>query len=129
MAKETEGDVIGIEAQEGQGSPYILMLTHKILASCFRRYFSIGLGKEWSKLVLKGLISKLHKPLVFPCPLMCHYNPRFPKMMDGKRLSTRKSPNIMASPIYPYHLPHLLTPLSKLPLPTHQFSPLMLVKG
>jgi hypothetical protein len=29
MAEETEGEVIGIEAQEGQGSPYTLMLTHK----------------------------------------------------------------------------------------------------
>jgi hypothetical protein len=46
MAKETEGEVIGIEAQEGLGSPYILMFIHKILASCFRMDFSIGLGKE-----------------------------------------------------------------------------------
>jgi hypothetical protein len=41
MDEETEGEVIGTEAQEGQGSPYILMLTHKSLASCFRLYFSI----------------------------------------------------------------------------------------
>jgi hypothetical protein len=27
MAEETEGEVTGTEAQEGQGSPYILMLT------------------------------------------------------------------------------------------------------
>jgi hypothetical protein len=116
MAEATEGEVIGTEAQEGQGSPYILMLTHKSLASCFRPYFSIGLGKEWSNLGLKGLLSKLHKPLVFPCPLMSHCNPRFLKMTDGKRLSTRQSPNIVAGPIYPYLLPCLLTPLSKLPL-------------
>jgi hypothetical protein len=29
IAEATEGDVIGTEAQEGQGSPYILTLTHK----------------------------------------------------------------------------------------------------
>ena len=46
MVEETEGEVIGTEAQEGQGSPYILMLTHKILASCFKSDSSIGLGKE-----------------------------------------------------------------------------------
>jgi hypothetical protein len=128
MAKETEGEVTGTEAQEGQGSPYILMLTHKSLASCFRPDFSIGLGKEWSNLGLKGLLSKFCKPLVSLCLLMSHCNPRFLKMMDGKRLSTRQSPNIVAGPIYPYLLLRLLTPLSKLP-PTHQCSPLMLAKG
>jgi hypothetical protein len=30
---------------------------------------------------------------------MSHCNPRFPKMTDGKRLSTRQSPNIVAGPI------------------------------
>jgi hypothetical protein len=39
MDVETEGEVIGTEAQEGQGSPYILMLTHKSLANCFRLDF------------------------------------------------------------------------------------------
>jgi hypothetical protein len=29
MAEATEGEVIGAEAQEGQGSPYTLMLTRK----------------------------------------------------------------------------------------------------
>ena len=29
MEEETEGEVTGIEAQEGQGYPYILTLTHK----------------------------------------------------------------------------------------------------
>jgi hypothetical protein len=29
MGKATEREVIGTEAQEGQGSPYILTLTHK----------------------------------------------------------------------------------------------------
>jgi hypothetical protein len=46
MAEATEGELIGTEAQEGQGSPYNLMLTRNIKASCFRLDFSIGLGKE-----------------------------------------------------------------------------------
>jgi hypothetical protein len=46
MAEEIEGEVIGTGAQEGPGSPYILMLIHKSLASCFRPDFSIGLGRE-----------------------------------------------------------------------------------
>jgi hypothetical protein len=29
MAEETEGEVIGTKAQEGQDSPYTLMLNHK----------------------------------------------------------------------------------------------------
>jgi hypothetical protein len=89
MAEETEGEVIGTEAQEGPGSPYILMLTHKSLDSCFRPDFSIGLGKEWSNPGPKGLLSKFRKPLVSLCLLTSHYNPRFLKMMDGERLSTR----------------------------------------
>jgi hypothetical protein len=39
MAMETE-------AQECLGSPYVLMLIHKILANCFKMVFLIGLGKE-----------------------------------------------------------------------------------
>jgi hypothetical protein len=35
MAEETEVEVTGTEAQEGPGSPYILMLIQKILANCF----------------------------------------------------------------------------------------------
>jgi hypothetical protein len=46
MTEETEVEVIGIEAQEGPGSPHILMLIHKSLANCFRPYFSIGLGRD-----------------------------------------------------------------------------------
>jgi len=46
MAKETVVEVIGTEAQEGQGSPYILMLIHRSLDNCFRMDFSIGLGRE-----------------------------------------------------------------------------------
>jgi hypothetical protein len=118
MVMETEGEVIGTEAQEGQGSPYILMLTHKSLANCFRLDFSIGLGREWSNLGLKGLLSKFRKPLVSLYPLTSHCNLRFLKMMDGKRLSTRQSPNIVAGPICPCLLLHLLTRLSKL-LPDH----------
>jgi hypothetical protein len=90
------------------------MLTHKSLANCFRPDFSIGLGKEWSNLGLKGLLSKFGKPLVSLCLLMSHCNPRFLKMMDGKRLSTRQSPNIVAGLIYPYLILRLLTPLSKI---------------
>jgi len=107
MAEETEGEVIGIEAQEGQYSPYILMLTHKRLAICFRPDFSIGLGKEWSNVGLKGLLSKFWNPLVLFYPLMSHCNPRFLKMTNGKRLSTRKSPKIVAGPICLCLLPHL----------------------
>jgi hypothetical protein len=129
MDKENKGEITGTEAQECQDFPYILMLTQKILASCFKPYFSIGLGKEWSNLGLKVLLFKFHKPLVSLCLPMSHCNPRFLKMTDGKRLSTRQSPNIVAGPIYPYLLLHLLTPLSKIPLPTHQCNPLMLVKG
>jgi hypothetical protein len=46
MAEETKGEVIGTGAQEGLGSPYILMLIHKRLANCFRSDFSIGLIRE-----------------------------------------------------------------------------------
>jgi hypothetical protein len=63
MVVETKGEVIGTEAQEGQGSPYILMLTHKSLANCFKIDFSNGLGREWSNLGLKGLLSKSCKHL------------------------------------------------------------------
>jgi hypothetical protein len=104
MAKETEGEIIGIEAQEGLDSPYILMLIHKHLASCFRPDFSIGLGKEWSNPGLKGLLSKFYKPLVSLCLLMSHCNPRFLKMMDRKRLSTQQYLNIMAG-LLSFHAP------------------------
>jgi hypothetical protein len=46
MVKETEVEVIGTEAQEGPGSPYILTLIHKTLANCFMLDSSIGLGSE-----------------------------------------------------------------------------------
>jgi hypothetical protein len=46
MAKEIEIEVIGTEAQEGLGSPYILTLIHKNLANCFMPYSSIGLGRK-----------------------------------------------------------------------------------
>jgi hypothetical protein len=69
MDEETEGEVIGIEAQEGKGSPYILMLTHKSSTNCFRLDFSTGLGREWSNLGLKGLLSKSRKP---PKSLICN---------------------------------------------------------
>jgi hypothetical protein len=53
---------------EGQGSPYILMPTHKSLANCFRLDFSTRLGREWSNLGLKGLLSKSCKPLGITIP-------------------------------------------------------------
>jgi hypothetical protein len=46
MVGETEVEVIGTEAQEGPGSPYILRLIHKSLANCFMPDSSIGLGRE-----------------------------------------------------------------------------------
>jgi hypothetical protein len=46
MAEETEVEVIGTEAQEDLGSPYILALIHKSLANCFMLDSSIGLGRE-----------------------------------------------------------------------------------
>jgi hypothetical protein len=46
MAEVTEVEVIGTEAQEGPGSPYILMLIQKSLANCFMRDSLIGLGRE-----------------------------------------------------------------------------------
>ena len=70
MVEETKGEVIGKEAQEGQGSPYILMLTHKSLASCFRLNFSIGLGKEWSNIVLKASFPSSTSPW-YPCSSSC----------------------------------------------------------
>jgi hypothetical protein len=89
MVEEIEGEIIGTEAQEGLGSPYILMLIHKSLASCFKPDFLIGLGKDCSNLEPKGPLSKFRKPLVSLCLLMSHCNLRFLKMMDGNRLSTR----------------------------------------
>jgi hypothetical protein len=127
MVRETEVEVIGTEAQEGQSSPYILMLIHKILANCLMLDFSIGLGRESSNLGLKDLLSKPHKPPVSPYLLMSHCNPRFLKMMDGKRLSTQQSPNIVAGPTCPCPLLHLITRSSK-PLPTRQYNPPMLAR-
>jgi hypothetical protein len=46
MAEETEVEVTGTEAQEGPGSPYILMLIHKSSTNCFMTDFSIGSGRE-----------------------------------------------------------------------------------
>jgi len=45
MAKETEVEVTGTEAQEGPGSPYILTLIQKILANCFMLDSLTGLGR------------------------------------------------------------------------------------
>jgi hypothetical protein len=46
MVEETKVEVIGIEAQEGPCSPYILTMIHKSLANCFMLDSSIGLGRE-----------------------------------------------------------------------------------
>jgi hypothetical protein len=70
MAEEIEGEVTRTEAQEGQGSPYILMLTHKSLASCFRLNFSIVLGKEWSNIGLKASFPSSTSPW-YPCSSSC----------------------------------------------------------
>jgi hypothetical protein len=76
------------------------------------------LGKEWSNLGQKGLPSKPHMSLVSQCPLMSHYNLKSLKMMDGKRLSTQQSLNIVAGLTCLYLLLHLLIKLSKL-APVH----------
>jgi hypothetical protein len=86
MAEETKVEVIGTEAQEGQGSPYILMMIHKSLANCFRPKFSIGLGREWSNLGLKGLLSKSRKPLVSLIQVDIGGHPPFPA--GSKQLSS-----------------------------------------
>jgi hypothetical protein len=41
MAEETEVEVIGTEAQEGPGSPYILTLIHKSSTNCFMPDFQL----------------------------------------------------------------------------------------
>jgi hypothetical protein len=46
MAKETEVEVTGTEAQEGLGSLYILMLIQKSLAICLMFDSLIGLDRE-----------------------------------------------------------------------------------
>ena len=46
MDEETKAEVIGTEAQEGLGSPYILTLIHKSLENWFMLDSSIGLGRE-----------------------------------------------------------------------------------
>jgi hypothetical protein len=128
MVEETEVEVTGTEAQEGPGSPYILTLIHKILANCFMLDSSTRLGRELSNLGLKGLLSKPCKHPMSLYLLMSHYNPRSLKMMDGRRLSMRKSPNIVASPNFLCLLLYWITPLPKLPLTTHQCNPPMLAR-
>ena len=49
-------------------------------------------------------------------------------MMDGRRLSTQQSPNIVAGPTCPCLLLRRLTPLSKMPLITRQCNPPMLAR-
>jgi hypothetical protein len=100
------------------------------LSQLFQDGFLTGLDKEWSNLGQKGLLSKPHMSLVSQFPLMSHYNLKSLKMMDGKRLSTRQSPNIVVGPICLYLLLlHLLTKLSKLPMHTHQYSLPMQARG
>ena len=98
------------------------------LGQLFHVGFFNWIGKGVVQPRPERLPSKLHMPLVFSCPLMSHCNPRFPKMTDGKRLSTRQSPNITAGPICLYLLPHLSIRLTKIHLSTHQFSPSMIEK-
>jgi hypothetical protein len=87
--------------------------------------FLTGLDKEWSDLGLKGLPSKPHRSPVSQFLLMSHCNLNSLKMIDGKRLSTLLSPNIVASLNYLYMPLHLLIKFSKMPLPTHHYSLLM----
>jgi hypothetical protein len=106
MAEATEGEVIGTRGPRRPRFSIHFDTDSQELGQLFQAMdFSIGLGKEWSNLGLKGLPSKFCKPLVSLCPLMSHCNPRFLKMMDGKRLSTRQSPNIVAGPICPLPSP------------------------
>ena len=90
--------------------------------------FLIGLGKEWSNLGLKGLPSKPHNPSVSLYHLMSPYNLRTLKMMDGRRLSTQQSPNIVADPTCIFLLLRRLTPFYKMPLTIRQWNPLMLAR-
>jgi hypothetical protein len=46
MTEETKVEVIGTEAQEGPGSPYILTFIQKSLDNCFIPDSLIGLGRE-----------------------------------------------------------------------------------
>jgi hypothetical protein len=128
MAEETKVEVTGIEAQEGPCSLYILTLIQKSLAKCFMPDYLIGLGREWSDLGLEGLLSKHRKPPVSLYLLMFHYNLRSLKMMDGMRLSTRQSPNIMSGPTCLCLLLRRLTPFPKLPLTIRQCNPPMLAR-
>jgi hypothetical protein len=98
------------------------------LGQLFQDGIFIGLEKEWSNLSLKGIPSKPHRSLVSSCPLMSHCILKFPKMMDGRILSTWQSPNIVVGPICLYLLPCLSIKLSKLPLSTHHFSIVMRFK-
>jgi hypothetical protein len=129
MTEVTEEEEIGTGALEGQGSLYIFIQTRKSWAHYFKLDFLTRLGKEWSNLGQKGLPSKPHMSLVSLCPLMFHCNLKSLKTTDGKRLSTRQSPNIVAGLTYLYLLLHLLIKLSKLPLSTHQHNLPMQVKG
>jgi len=123
MAKETEVEVIGTEAQEGLGSPYILTMIQKSLDNYFMSDSSIGLGREYSNLGLKGLLSKPCKHPVSMYLLMFHYNLRSLKIMDGRRFSTQQSPNIMVGPTCISLLLCRLTPLPKFPLTTCKCNP------
>ena len=113
MTNITEEEEIGIGALEGQGSLYTLMQTCKSQARYFKLDFLTGLDKEWSNLGQKRLPSNPHMSLVSQFPLMSHYNMKSLKTMNGKRLSIRQSPNIVASLTCLYLLLHLLIRLSK----------------
>jgi hypothetical protein len=130
MVGVIEEEEIGTGALEGQGFLYILMQTRKSLASYFKLDFLTGLDKECSKLGQKGLPSKPHISPVSYSPLMSHCNPKSLKMTNGKRLSTRQSPNIVVGPICLYMLLlHLLTKFPKLPMHTHQCNLPMQARG
>jgi hypothetical protein len=74
----------------------------------------------------QGIVQPRHErppfqaPQALNIPILPHVSlqPEVPEMMDGRRLSTRQSPNIVAGPTCPCMFLRLLTPLSKLPLTT-----------
>jgi hypothetical protein len=68
MVGVTKEEKIGTGALECQGYLYTLMQTRKSWATYFKLDFLTGLGKEWSNLGLKGLLSKPHMSLVSQCP-------------------------------------------------------------
>jgi hypothetical protein len=128
MAEETEGEVIGTEAQEGQGSPYILMLTHKSLASCFRPGFFNWIGQGVVQPRPERPPFQVPQAPGIPVPPHVSLQPEVPENDGWQEIVHPTVSQHRGWPNLSLPAPRLLTPLSKLP-PTHQCSPLMLEKG